>query len=200
MEMAMQQLSEMTRNFANNLLKQIITNNMRLNAVFMPDEVEFCVPSYEGGLPQKISRAQYQQEQMVLIGADMRYATMNVRIQEADEIVKMALSIPQLSARPPFLYEALKDSFEARGKHKMIPLMGPAPENYPIPFGATPPMLPPGGNAGGVPPKQAGGQEQMGRPQGESNRPEPEPKGGATPPTLAPVAGAQGNSLATITR
>lgn len=193
MEMAMQQLTEMTRNFANTILKQILTNNMWLNARLLPDEVEFSVPSFEGGAVQRVTRLMYQQARTVVMGADMRYATMAVRIQEADEIVKMGMASPELAQRAPFMYWAWRKALESRGRYDMVQYMGPEPQNYPIPFGELGAGVAPGGGG-----PQGGGAPKPEGPPGEN--PEPTPMGTGAPETAPRAGGAQSNTLAPITR
>lgn len=103
----------------------------------------------------RVGRALYQRSYEVEFAADLRFSSQQQRIGEADEIVQMALSVPILAANALFQYAAVKKALEARGKHDMVALMGPAPPlgmPPPPPPGAKPPGPPPGGNVSAKPP------------------------------------------------
>jgi hypothetical protein len=152
-EQATKQLSVYTRKFARDVLTYILKNNAKLNVLFMDDEEILSVSHYRGGAPITINRSLYQRDYKVTIHADLKYTSDAVRIQEADEMLKMAISVPQLATDLPLVYAAVKKCMEVRGRQDMIPLLGPAPSAPTTTFGAPPPpVAPPPGAAPGAPP------------------------------------------------
>lgn len=187
-EQATKQLSVPAGRYANVFLRQILQNNARLNAVFLPEDEIQQVVDWKLGMMREIrvGRHLYQRDYNVELRADMRFASEAQRISEADEIVQLAQNVPQLQGNMAFWYEAIKDALEARNKHKLVSLLGPAPPPPQTPFGIQPqqgmPPAPPGANApappgGGQPQGPAPQQNGAQQPQGSAPAPPQPPQG-----------------------
>lgn len=140
-------------------LNQILVNNARLNALFLPDDEVVQVNDHfmdvrkltvgEDGQPKRevrVSREMYRRSYSVTFTADVRFTSQAQRISEADEVLGMAGSIPYLQSNPAFVYAAIVEALRARGKQNLIPMLGPAPEPPKAAMGSMPPpgMAPPG--------------------------------------------------------
>jgi hypothetical protein len=154
-DMAVKQLS-VPAGFYSDFVKQLIRNNAKLNAEFLPeDELMRVNDDRLGQMTEiRVGREMYRRNYQIKLSNDLSFASSDQRIAAADEVSQMVLTFPPLQANPRFLYEALKDSLEARGKHNMVAAMGPPPPPPQLPFG-TPPPAPP------VPPGQEGNQGQV---------------------------------------
>lgn len=156
-EQATKQLSVYARKYANGL-EQVLKNNAKLNAKWLPDEQIVNISTHAGGpkYQTRITRALYDRDYRVEIRADLRFATQAQRIQEADEMLMLPQKVPQMQMNIPFIYAALVKSLKARGLEEMIPLLGPPPPPPTTPLGMPPPpppgAPPPGGPQGGAPP------------------------------------------------
>lgn len=109
----------------------------------------------------RISRRLYARNYQVVFRADLRFTSTTERVAEADEMVQMALKIPQLGSNQAYMYAVISKSLKARGLHELIPLLG-APPAPPPQFGPPPP--PPGPPPGQGPPP--GGPPVPGGPRG----------------------------------
>ena len=173
-EQATKQLSAAGIRFIS-FLDQIVKNNAKLNAIFLPDDQIVQVGDHfsdvrqatmgPDGEPQRdihIGRELYRRNYSVTFTADVRFASQTQRIAEADEVLAMAGQMPPLQGNPAFLYAAIVDALKARGKQNLIPMLGPPPPPPTMPMGmAPPPGLP------GMPPEMGGA---------------PPPNGGPAPP------------------
>ena len=137
-------------------LTNILRNNAKLNSVFLADN-EMVEVTNDLGLKDlaTVNKDMYIRDYRITFTADVRFASQAQKISEADEVVGMIGSMPPLQQNPSFVYAAIKDALVARGKHHLVPLLGPAPPPVQTPMGAPPPP-PPGaprsGGPGGAPP------------------------------------------------
>ena len=151
-------------------LTNILKNNARLNAYYMPDEEVIQVLDHMD-LPEflmrnqppkavremreiRVGRAMYQRNYDVTFTADVRFASQAQRIAEADELVAMT-QIPAMAGNYAFAYHAIVKALQARRQHDLIPTLGPPPPVPEVPMGTPPPGMmpgmPPGPEAGGPP-------------------------------------------------
>lgn len=136
-------------------LSQIARNNALLNSMFMPDEEVFRVTG--NNKAQRIHKSLYQRDYRTSFTADMRFIGQSQRTAEADELVQMATSLPQLATNPEYMYAVVSAALIARGKSDLVAKMGPPPPPTQIPFG-TPPPPPPGAPPQGPPGQPQGPQ------------------------------------------
>jgi hypothetical protein len=126
-------------------LSQILRNNAKLNAMFLPEGEVVEVVNDMGAMDlADVNRELYRRDYKVTFSADVRFASQAQRIAEADEIVQMIGTLPPLQQNPAFVYAAIKDSLMARGKRHLVPLLGPPPPAPEMPMGSQPPPPPPG--------------------------------------------------------
>lgn len=148
-EQATKQLSVVAGGFAQ-FLTQILKNNAKLNAKFLPDEETFAVNNHKMGTSEllTVGRALYERDYKVIIKSDLRFASQQQRIQEADQTLQMIASMPPLQQDIPLLYQALRETLIARSQDALVPYLGPPPPPPQTTFGIPPPpppgMLPPG--------------------------------------------------------
>jgi hypothetical protein len=198
MEKATRQLSAAGIKYID-FLTNIVKNNARLNAYYLPDEQILQVLDHIdlpemllAGKPRKssremrevhIGRDMYRRNYDVTFTADVRFSSQAQRISEADELVAMA-EHPALQGNFAFAYHVIAKALRARGQHDLIPALGPPPPMPEMPMG-TPPAPPPGME--GMPPEgmPPGGPEGM-PPDGPPPEEMPPGPGGDVPP------GAQG--------
>ena len=148
-------------------MDQIVKNNAKLNAVFLPEDQVVQVGNHFAdarehtlgpeGEPQSVihvGRDLYRRNYSVTFTADVRFASQTQRISESDEILQMVNQIPPLQSNPALLWAATADCFRARGKQNLIPMLGPQPPPPMMPMGTMPPpgMMPPGMPGAGPPP------------------------------------------------
>lgn len=150
-EQATKQLSSMARSAAA-VVRQIVINNAILNSMFLPNESIFMVLDDQLGrwAQQSLSRNAYLRSYQVEFSSDMKFASDEQKIREADEIAMMVLKTPQLQNNAAMAYEAIKGALAARGQHKLIALLGARPPAPPVFLGLQPPPPP------GLPPAEAG--------------------------------------------
>ena len=177
-EQATKQLSVPAMRYANTFVRQIFINNAKLNSIFLPEDEMVRVVDWKLGMMREIrvGRHLYQRDYNVELRADMRFMSEAQRISENDEIVQMASSLPVLQGNLAFWYEAIKDSLEARNKHKLISKLGPPPPTPQTPFGvnmAPQQPAPPGGPQQGAPPAGAVPQGPQQPPAGGPQAPAP---------------------------
>jgi hypothetical protein len=139
-------------------VESIIKKNALLNSVYLREEELFAVsnnalmgfpelqPGPNGETPLKIGREMYARSYEVEFRCDLRFASMQQRIAEADEVVGMSLQDPLLASNLQFRYYALKKAFEARGRPDLVRALGPPP-----PPGMMAPPAPPQPGAGKPP-------------------------------------------------
>lgn len=157
------------------LLKQIVENNAKLNAMFLPEDelLQIFNHDQQSMVELAIGRRLYDRNYRVEVRADLRFTTQAMKIAEADELLMMPEQVPQLRGNLWFIYESLKRALLARGLPDMVTKLGPAPpgDGPPTPLGmmAPPNQLAPGGVPGSQPANGAGGP--------------PVPKGPPEPPT-----------------
>lgn len=152
-EQATKQLSVSTRKFADGPLTQVLRNNARLNAIFLPDSQFLAINNHRMGTVDSITigRDLYRRDYKVAIKADLKFTSDAQRIADAEQMLSMAQQIPQLQQNIPLLQRLLRKVFEARDLHDMVAFLGPqlpAPET---PLGLPPPP-PPGMAPPGAPP------------------------------------------------
>jgi hypothetical protein len=152
-EQATKQLSVSTRKYAD-FLTQILKNNARLNAIYLPDEEIIYVADAVAGMREQIavSRGLYQRNYNVVFRSDMKYSSDAQRIADAEGLVQMAAQLPFLQGNVAFAYGALKKLLEARNIQDMIMMLGPQPPMPETSLGLPPPPppgMPPGGPQGG---------------------------------------------------
>ncbi len=152
-EQATKQLSVATRKNGD-MVETVIKQLGYLNSVFLSDEEVFLVTNHLGQTEEvSVGRKMYERGYRVSLRADLRFATLAQRIAESDELVEMGKNSPVLANNIAFQWQALKKSLEARGRHDMIPMLGPAPPAPETPFGLPPPPPPaPPGPPGAPPP------------------------------------------------
>ena len=155
-EQATKQLSVTTRKNGD-MVETIIKQIGYLNSVFMDDEEVFLVTDHLGVTQEvQVGRKMYERGYRVSLRADLRFATMAQRIAEADELIELGNTVPLLGQDQAFMWHAVKRSLEARGRHDMIPMLGPEPPPPETTFGLPPPAPPaPPGVDPNAPPAEA---------------------------------------------
>lgn len=148
LEQATKQLSVPTSKYAD-FLVQILKNNAHLNAEFLDDHEMVQVTDHLQGMMRNIpiSREMYRRNYQVSIRSDLRFVPSGQKIQEADEMVQMAMNLPWMQGNLAFAHEATKQALRARGKHEFVQLLGQSPPPQPQ-FGPPPPPSPPPGPPG----------------------------------------------------
>lgn len=148
-EQATKQMSVLARKYAM-FLKQVLINNGKLNALFLPNEEMLNVVDYKLNTLKniKVGRHLYQRNYNVVIRSDLRFSSEAQRISEADQLLQMPGAVPpmQQPGALAFLHAAARMALEARGREDMVPLLGPTPPPPETPFGIPPPPppMPPG--------------------------------------------------------
>lgn len=148
-EQATKQLSVATRKYAE-FLTQILKNNARLNAIFLPDEEILEINNFRIGRAQEITigRALYERGYRIEIRADLKYTSEAQRIADTDQVMQGAMTHPLLMGNLLINWLAIKAAFEARNLQEFIEALGPRPP--PQPFGLpNPALMPP--QEGGAP-------------------------------------------------
>jgi hypothetical protein len=158
-EQATKQLSVVTAKYGD-FVRQVLMNNAYLNSIFLADDEITQVfntetKKFEG---IKLDRTLYERNYRVQLKSDLRFTTNVQRVEEADELVQMWMTIPALTINPIFGYYALKGALTARGKQDFVQYLGAPPQFPPGPppvfIGMPPPPPPAGatGSPGGPPP------------------------------------------------
>lgn len=181
MEAAMKQLSVVAGKYVD-FFTQILKNNAALNAVHLDEEEIVQITNHltRSGEQIIVSRRMYERDYRVIIRGDMRFTTQSQRVQEADDLMGIAMKVPPLQGDIAFIWAALKGMLEARGKIEFVPLLGPKPPPPMTPLGLPPPP-PPGMGPPGMPPGPGGPPPQGGPPPGPQMGPGGPPPG--TPPS-----------------
>ena len=171
----------------------ILRNNARLNAYYMPDEEilqvldhidlpEFLLAGKQRASARNmreihVGRDMYLRNYDVTFTADVRFASQQQRITEADELVAMT-EIPPLQGNFSFAYHAIVKALRARGQHDMVPHLGPPPPEPETPMGMPPPGMAPPGMEGappeGMPPEGPPGESLPEEAQGPIQGPRPD--------------------------
>ena len=124
-----------------NALCQVARNNALLNKMFMSNEEVFRVVGTNK--QQRIDKSLYENDYRISFTADMRFVGQQQRVSEADELVQMAVAIPQLAMNQSLMYSLVSAAYEARGKGDLIERLGADPGTPQVPFGTPPPPPPP---------------------------------------------------------
>lgn len=142
------------------MLEQVVKNNAKLNAMFLPENEILQVLNHERELVEiEMGRGLYERNYSVEVRADLRFSTQAQRVAEADELLVLPKQVPQLQGNIAFIYESTKRALMARGLHDMLPFLGPPPPPPVTPLGMMLPPNPgmPGGLPGSAPAAGAGG-------------------------------------------
>lgn len=152
-EQATKQMSTLARKFANHL-KQVLINNAKLNALFLPNEEMLNVVDYKVGSLKtiQVGKHLYQRNYNVVFRSDLRFSSEAQRIAEADQMLQMPGAVPPLQQNLAFIHAAARKALEARGRDDMVQLLGPPPPPPQTPFGLPPPPPPGMGPPPGAPP------------------------------------------------
>lgn len=190
-EQATKQLTYATQKYGQ-FVKQILKNNARLNAAFLPEEEMRYLMDYKLQTLRyiKVERRLYDRNYDVEFESDLAYSPQAQRIASADEVTQMALSTPVLQQNLAFCYEALKKSLEARDRQDLVPLLGkppPIPPMFGLPSFPPPPPQP---GAPGQPAQPGQPPHAMpGPPQGQHNGETPASGGGMRGPSPGVASG-----------
>lgn len=144
-EQATKQLSNIGKKYIRGPLRQVVQNNAKLNSIYLPD-FEIVEITQRGKMMQiPIERKMWERNYQIEFRTDMRFATMSQKISEADEVMQMAAAVPPLQGDLPFLQQATKRAFEARGLDDLVPYLGPELPPPATPFGIAPQPVGPDG-------------------------------------------------------
>lgn len=164
-EQAVTQISVSGKTYLNSFFAQVLKNNAKLNAIFLPDDeiprLLNHLSAWEGN-DQLLSlgRELYDRPYEIELRPDMRFTTKGQRIAEADELLGLVVQYAQTIMQVPpgaqaLVYQAFKNTFEARGRKDLVQMLGPPPEPPQTPFGIQPqPVAPPGAPPGAAPPPE----------------------------------------------
>lgn len=152
LEQATKQISVPARKFSNTFLRQVLTNNGRLNAVYLEESQIIQVVDMQNPRMRavRVDRQMYARNYQVEVHADLRFTSEGQRVQERMELIQLPAVVPPLAQNMAWQYGALVKYLEARNDIDMIELLGEAPERPSLPFG-TPPQPPPGAVPGAIP-------------------------------------------------
>ena len=142
-DQATKQLSTSTKKFSK-VLNNVIRNNARLNAAFLPDnELVSMTDTQEGQVVARtIGRAMYNRNYRIKFTSDMKFSSKEQRISEADELVQLPAAVPPLQQNLAFIYETTKRALIARDRSDLVRYLGPPPPVPSTPFGMPPPPPP----------------------------------------------------------
>jgi hypothetical protein len=135
---------------------QIMQNNCKLNAVFVPEEEIFYVNRFNEDLQAggseliRAAREMYDNPYDIELVSDLQFRSRAQKVSEADEVVQLPNAIPDLAYNYALKYHAIREALKARGYHKMArTLLGPPPPLPQNTFG-----LPPGTPGTAIGPEQ----------------------------------------------
>lgn len=139
-EQATKQLSAATRHFSD-YETQVLKNNGRLNALFLPDEEILYVNDH---LTQQmtqitVTREMYRRNYNVTFRSDLKFTSEAQKVQEADQLANAIMATPILQQALGLQHAVIRESLEARGKENLVPLLGPEPEAPTTAFGLPEP-------------------------------------------------------------
>jgi len=193
-EQATKQLSESTRGYGDGTVLGVLKNNAKLNAIYLPDEEIIQINNHKYGTVESVTvgKALYQRDYRVELRSDLRFTSDAQRVQEADEALSLATTVPALQNNLSYWWQACKNCLEARNQWELLQRLGPEPP-APAFFGGPTPMGPMGmlpaaplaGQQPGQQPGQPPGQPQPEEGGGQGGEPRPPPQG-AGPPTNSP--------------
>lgn len=146
LEQATKQASFMTGKLGR-FTTQLIKNNAKLNAMFMPDEEVIYVNNHKIGSGQllKVGRKMWERDYRVVMKSDLRFTSQAQRIEEADGMFEMVTTSPVFAANLPLHQRAAREVFISRGRDDMLPYLGPEAPPPETPMGI--PLPPPPGAA-----------------------------------------------------
>lgn len=170
-DQATKQLS-VTAGVAAAVVTQVLKNNAKLNAQFLPEEEVVAVNNHKLGTVDvmTVNRKLYERDYRVTIKSDLRFASQQQRITEADQTLQMVTSLPPLQQNIALIQKALAEVFIARSQDHLVPYLG-----QPLPPPMTPLGLPPTPPPGMAPP---GAPPPVGPPQGQPPQPPSAPPEG----------------------
>ena len=195
-EQATKQLSESTRGFGDGTVLGVLKNNAKLNAIYLPDEEIIQINNHRLGTTEEITigKALYQRDYRVELRSDLRFTSDAQRVQEADEALSLAVSVPPLQNNLAFWWQACKNCLESRNQWELLQRLGPEPP-APAFFGGPTVMQ----NGMMLPGAQMPGQEQQAAQQvaqtkangkgGGAGEARPSPQGGGPPVQTPPGPG-----------
>lgn len=126
-DQATKQLSVSTRKYSE-FLKQILKNNSRLNAKFLPEKQILFINNHRLGSRQiEVGRELYRRGYRVTIRADLKYSSDAQRIADAIELASNVAQHPWLKGNPLVNYLALREVFEAMDKPELVQALGSPP-------------------------------------------------------------------------
>lgn len=151
LEQATKQLGGMAKRFSV-AIKRVYENNAKLNSMYLDDLQILYISNHETGKYEgvEITRELYNRSYAIEFTSDMKFTSEAQRIAEADQLLQVALSSPDLQINKKFQYEVFKEMLLARGKPQLVQTLGmspPPPQVFGMPspapapqLGATPPM------------------------------------------------------------
>lgn len=199
-EQATKQLSESTRGYGDGTVLGVLKNNAKLNAIYLPDEEIIQINNHKLGTTEEVTigKALYQRDYRVELRSDLRFTSDAQRVQEADEALSLAVTVPALANNLSFWWQACKNCLEARNQWELLQRLGPEPPPPAFFGGPTPipgigmipgaPMQgqPPGPQPGPPPEGGDGGDGGDGSDGGQAR---PPPQGGGPPVQTPPGPG-----------
>jgi hypothetical protein len=177
-EQATKQISFIAAKYAR-FVSNLVRNDARLNAQFMPDEEIVFVNNHKLGTSRelKVGRAMYARDYRVVMSSDLRFASQAARVAEADQTFQLVTTVPQLMNNLPLVQSATRELLIARGMESMLKYLGQELQpltlgvGLPVPTAYDPPPPPPPGAM--PPPPPPPGQGQAAAPQGPPQQPPP---------------------------
>ncbi len=155
-DQATKQLSFSAKKYAR-VLNNVVRNNARLNATFLPDnELVQMADSVTGmQIAKNVGRRMYERNYRIRFASDMKFSSQAQRISEADELLQLPGVVPPLQSNASYMYQTIKGSLLARNRADLIQTLGPPPPSPTAPFGSPPPPPPgpPGMPPEGEPPQ-----------------------------------------------
>jgi hypothetical protein len=189
-EQATKQLSESTRGYGDGTVLGVLRNNAKLNALYLPDEEIIQINNHKLGSVEEITvgKKLYQRDYRVELRSDLRFTSDAQRVQEADEALSLAVTVPALQNNLSYWWQACKNCLESRNQWELLQRLGPEPP--PPAFFGGPTAIPGMGILPGAP--MGGGQQAPGQqaPEGPGGgEPRPSPQGGGPPVQTPPGPG-----------
>lgn len=161
LEQATKQASFMTGKLAR-FTTQLVKNNAKLNAMFLPEKQEIWVNNHKLGSGRLLSvgRKMWERDYNVVMRADLRFTSQAQRIEEAHALFALVTQTPQFANLMALHQRAAREVFVAQGREDMVPYLGPeapppeTPMGVPMgpPPGTPPPPPPPGADPNAAPP------------------------------------------------
>ncbi len=126
----------------------IMKKNAHLNSIYLPDEQIVQVMNEKLGQVEELmmGRKLYEKGYHVTFSADSRFISKSQRVAEADELLTMFLTFPQLQGNMELLTKLFEKALKARDLDHLIRFFAPGPPPLPEePKGTSP--TPTQGNA-----------------------------------------------------